>query len=81
MGNWLTVTKYEDIQVISTLLPHESAEHLLSRGVHVVRTDVTNDASVQKLKDFLQKLTGGRLDILINNAYVSKNPCANGSNN
>jgi len=57
-----------DVQVISTLLPHESAEHLLSRGVHVVRTDVTKDNSVQELKEFIKKLTGGRLDILINNA-------------
>ncbi|RDW79384.1 short-chain dehydrogenase [Coleophoma cylindrospora] len=60
----------EDIQVISTLLPHESAEHLLSKGVHVVRTDVTKDASVQELKSFLEELTGGRLDILINNAGI-----------
>ncbi|CAG8973481.1 hypothetical protein HYALB_00011076 [Hymenoscyphus albidus] len=60
----------ENIEVISTLLPHESDEHLTSRGVHVVRTDVTKDDSVQELKRFLQKLTGGRLDILINNAGI-----------
>lgn len=59
-----------DIEVISTLLPHENADHLESQGVHVTRTDVTKDESVEQLKNFIEKLTGGRLDILINNASV-----------
>ncbi|KAJ5635343.1 short chain dehydrogenase [Penicillium longicatenatum] len=61
---------YGDVEVIATLLPHENEDHLVSRGVHVTRTDVTSDVSVEKLKETIQKLTGGKLDILINNAGI-----------
>lgn len=59
-----------DIEVIATLLPHENDEHLVSKGVHVTRTDVTKDESVEELKKMIQQLTRGRLDILVNNASV-----------
>jgi NAD(P)-dependent dehydrogenase (short-subunit alcohol dehydrogenase family) len=36
--------------------------------VHVTRTDVTKDESVEELMKTVQQLTGGKLDILINNA-------------
>ncbi|OQD98442.1 hypothetical protein PENSOL_c009G08227 [Penicillium solitum] len=60
----------ENIKVIATLLPHENDEHLVSKGVHVTRTDVTKDESVEELKKAIQNLTGGRLDILVNNAGI-----------
>ncbi|CRL21973.1 Short-chain dehydrogenase/reductase SDR [Penicillium camemberti] len=60
----------ENIEVIATLLPHENDEHLVSKGVHVTRTDVTKDESVEELKNTIQNLTGGRLDILVNNAGI-----------
>ncbi|KAL2867459.1 short chain dehydrogenase [Aspergillus lucknowensis] len=59
-----------DIEVIATLLPHEDDKHLVSEGVHVTRTDVTKDESVEDLKNTVHKITGGRLDILINNAGI-----------
>ncbi|KAG9665220.1 hypothetical protein KCU95_g1897, partial [Aureobasidium melanogenum] len=55
---------------MSTLLPHEDADHLISLGVHVFRTDVTKESSVRQLKDDIYDLTRGRLDILINNAGI-----------
>ncbi|KAJ5611895.1 hypothetical protein N7528_009000 [Penicillium herquei] len=60
----------QNVEVIATLLPHENEDHLIAKGVHVTRTDVTNDSSVEKLKETIQKLTGGKLDILINNAGI-----------
>ncbi|KAF7520836.1 hypothetical protein PCG10_008762 [Penicillium crustosum] len=60
----------ENIEVIATLLPHENDEHLVSKGVHVTRTDVTKDESVEELKKMIQQLTRGRLDILVNNAGI-----------
>ncbi|PKX88902.1 short chain dehydrogenase [Aspergillus novofumigatus IBT 16806] len=60
----------KDIEVIATLLPHEEDEHLISKGVHVTRTDVTKDESVEELEKTVQQLTGGKLDILINNAGI-----------
>ncbi|KAI2602116.1 hypothetical protein GGR54DRAFT_536234 [Hypoxylon sp. NC1633] len=60
----------ENIEVIATLLPHESPDHLLAEGVHVARTDVTKDESVEELKQMILQLTGGKLDILINNAGI-----------
>ena len=54
--------------VISTLLPHESEEHLLAKGIKVIRTDVTNEESVLELKAFTENITKGKLDLLINNA-------------
>ena len=54
--------------VISTLLPHESEDHLVAKDIKVTRTDVRNDESVLALKRFTEGVTNGKLDILINNA-------------
>ena len=54
--------------VISTLLPHESEDHLLAKGIKVARTDVTREESVLELKNFTEGVTKRKLDILINNA-------------
>lgn len=64
----LTVWGIVGYTVISTLLPHESEDHLLVKGIKVARTDVTNEESVLELKSFTNSLTMGKLDILINNA-------------
>ncbi|PQE34042.1 short chain dehydrogenase protein [Rutstroemia sp. NJR-2017a WRK4] len=50
--------------VISTLLAHESREHLESIGVHVFTSDVTSDEDAESLRDSVEKLTGGKLDVL-----------------
>lgn len=50
-----------------------AAEELRSRGIDVLELDVTNDASVDAAFKALSKKTGGKLDVLINNAglYVA----------
>lgn len=63
LTNWVS-----GYTVISTLLPHESDDHLLAKGIKVTRTDVTSEESVLELKSFTESLTNGKLDILINNA-------------
>ena len=55
-------------EVISTLLPNEPREHLRDPHCHVYDVDVTDDASVESLQGFVEKLTGGLLDVLANNA-------------
>lgn len=64
----------EGFKVISTLLPFESKEHLIKLGVQVEVCDVTKDESVSRLRDNVDTATGGKLDMLINNAYVSLQP-------
>jgi NAD(P)-dependent dehydrogenase (short-subunit alcohol dehydrogenase family) len=44
------------------------AEELRSKGIEVLELDVTNDASVNSAFKALYSKTGGRLDVLINNA-------------
>ena len=46
----------------------EKAKELQTRGVDIVELDVTNAASVDAAFKALFKRTGGRLDVLINNA-------------
>lgn len=54
--------------VITTVLPWESKEHLISAGIQCYELDVTNDDSVQALKRVVDKVTEGRLHVLVNNA-------------
>ncbi|KAI4151741.1 MAG: hypothetical protein LQ341_000846 [Variospora aurantia] len=54
--------------VIATVLPHEDQEHLLSQQIKVSYTDVTSETSVLELKETVETISKGRLDVLINNA-------------
>jgi 1-acylglycerone phosphate reductase len=56
------------IHPIATLLPTESSEHLA--GIQWFPLDVTKEASIIELKSNITSLTGGFIDILINNALV-----------
>ncbi|KAI4289982.1 MAG: hypothetical protein L6R35_000744 [Caloplaca aegaea] len=57
--------------VIATVLPHEDQEHLLSLQIKVSCTDVTSEASVLELKETVETISKGRLDVLINNAGIA----------
>jgi hypothetical protein len=48
----------------------ESMAELAAQGIETLELDVTNDDSVQKAREVTAELTGGKLDILVNNAYV-----------
>ncbi|KAJ5672569.1 short chain dehydrogenase [Penicillium longicatenatum] len=60
----------EGFIVFTTLLPHEKQEHLKYQGVHVFNSDVTSDKDTEVLLEHIQNLSGGRLDVLVNNAGI-----------
>ncbi|KAJ2976920.1 hypothetical protein NUW58_g7967 [Xylaria curta] len=57
---------------IATLLPSEPDNHLTEAGITVFRLDVTENDSVHELKRQVVELTGGFLEILVNNAGLCK---------
>jgi 1-acylglycerone phosphate reductase len=54
--------------VVTTLLAHESREHLIDAGIWAFAADVTKDADIEKLREEVASIGHGRLDILVNNA-------------
>lgn len=52
------------------MLPGESSDHLTRAGITFFPLDVTKEKSVVELKARVQKLTDGRLDVLVNCACV-----------
>ncbi|KAL4784743.1 hypothetical protein BJX76DRAFT_347541 [Aspergillus varians] len=54
--------------VFTTLLAHESRDHLTDIGITTISADVTKDDDVTSLREVISEKTGGRLDILVNNA-------------
>ncbi|KAK8071474.1 short-chain dehydrogenase/reductase [Apiospora hydei] len=59
------------VHPIATVLPHENSDHLTEAGIAFFPLDVTVEKSVLELKASVQKLTGGRLDILVNCAGIA----------
>ncbi|KAJ3565477.1 hypothetical protein NPX13_g7491 [Xylaria arbuscula] len=57
-------------EVITTLLPHEARTHLTDAGIHVFSSDVTKDEDTMILRDHVAAITGGGLDVLVNNAGI-----------
>jgi 1-acylglycerone phosphate reductase len=57
-------------KVIATARSEAVVEHLASLGYHAVQLDVTDAASIDRCREIVVGLTGGRLDILMNNAQV-----------
>jgi 1-acylglycerone phosphate reductase len=58
------------IHAIATVLPNESSNHLSKAGLTFFALDVTVEESVLELKTRVLDLTGGKLDILVNCAFV-----------
>nr|BDX35604.1 short-chain dehydrogenase/reductase StrD [Stachybotrys sp.] len=59
------------VHAIATVLPQEASDHLSEAGITFFPLDVTNEQSIEELKAAVQKLTGGRLDILVNCAGIA----------
>ncbi len=57
--------------VIATARKLESLKALESMGMSAVRLDVTSPESIAAAKTEVETLTGGKLDILVNNALVN----------
>jgi NAD(P)-dependent dehydrogenase (short-subunit alcohol dehydrogenase family) len=62
------------LRVVATARRLEAMAGLASQGIQTLELDVTNEVSVHKTRDATAKLTGGKLDILVNNAYVLPEP-------
>ncbi|KAI1499775.1 hypothetical protein F5X99DRAFT_430291 [Biscogniauxia marginata] len=61
---------HRGFHAIATVLPSESHEHLSKAGITWFPLDVTQEASIQSLKQSIRSLTDGHLDILVNNAGI-----------
>ena len=61
----------QGFQVFGTVRSDEAKKTLLSEGVIAIEHEVTSAESIQALHDVLcKRIVDGKLDILINNAYV-----------
>ncbi|RDA83520.1 hypothetical protein CP532_4157 [Ophiocordyceps camponoti-leonardi (nom. inval.)] len=58
----------QGVHAIATVLPSENSEHLTREGITWFPLDVTDENSVADLKQSILRLTGGSLDVLVNNA-------------
>lgn len=67
IGRLINATGFK---VIATARSDAVVEHLASLGYHAVQLDVTDAASIDRCREIVVGLTGGRLDILMNNAQV-----------
>ncbi|KAL9622079.1 MAG: hypothetical protein Q9160_003578 [Pyrenula sp. 1 TL-2023] len=67
------VTEYtrRGVHAIATVLPNEASDHLSSAGITFFALDVTDEQSIVALKASVQKVTGGRLDVLVNCAGIA----------
>ena len=54
--------------VISTVRKQSVLEQLREKGFVAVLLDVTDEASIARCRDEVEKLIDGKLDILVNNA-------------
>lgn len=56
------------LRVIATARRLEALEGLAAQGIQTLELDVTDDDSVRKTRDATAEFTGGKLNILVNNA-------------
>ncbi|THH31487.1 hypothetical protein EUX98_g2695 [Antrodiella citrinella] len=71
IGHALALELHEGgVRVFATARTLSSMEKLKEKGIEVFKLDVTVHSSVQNVKAEVEKLTGGTLDMLVNNAGV-----------
>lgn len=58
-------------QVFATVRNTAAIDELSKQGIETINLEVTDDASIQKCFEHVKTATGGRLDMLINNAGIS----------
>ncbi|KAF1971586.1 putative short-chain dehydrogenases/reductase [Bimuria novae-zelandiae CBS 107.79] len=58
------------LRVFATARSLKSIQHLEEKGIEVLTLDVTSTESIAALREEITKRTGGKLDILFNNAGV-----------
>jgi len=57
------------LHVIATARNKDTISDLEATGISTISLEVTSSESISSAKDVVEKLTGGKLDILVNNAY------------
>jgi 1-acylglycerone phosphate reductase len=62
----VTEYKRKGLHPIATVLPFEASDHLTDAGITFYKLDVTSEKSILEMKAEVQKLTNGRLDVLVN---------------
>lgn len=58
------------LHVFATARHLESMSELAALGITTLCLDVTDIDNIRKTRDHIAAITGGKLDILVNNAYV-----------
>lgn len=58
------------LRVFATARRLSAMEDLLELGIECFILDVTKIDNIKQIRDEIVQLTGGTLDILVNNAYV-----------
>lgn len=66
------MTSFLEFRVFATSRKLESMEGLRDLGIETFILDVTKAGNIAELRKHIEELTGGTLNILVNNAYV---PC------
>lgn len=59
------------LRVFATARSIKKIDALATKGIELLELDVTNPESISAAKADVAKRTGGKLDILVNNASVS----------
>jgi 1-acylglycerone phosphate reductase len=62
------------VHVIATARNPAVLSEMAAIGMTTLALDVTDEASIKACHDAVSTLTGGKLDILVNNAFVSQTP-------
>ena len=63
-------------QVLATARSKDSIRDLEEKGITPLALDVDSSESIQSLKEEVELITGGRLDMLVNNAGIIFRPHA-----
>jgi len=58
----------QGLEVFATSRTLESMEHLSAVGIKTIALDVTDADAIQRVKNEISEIAGGKLDILVNNA-------------
>ena len=62
------------LHVIATARTKEAIQDLEALGMSTLSLEVTSSESIAEARMQVEKLTGGKLDILVNNAWVTSSP-------
>ena len=70
-GCGITEPKMKGYRVFATARNLSAVQELSEKySIETIQLDVTSTPSVRAARDEVARLTGGKLDILVNNAYV-----------